>query len=200
MDLLELQWLWGPTSKISVKNQYMSRFPPPYSGQVPKLGQYIGTDNPSGTAVVLSADIIYYVPIVISYYTILDLIGIYLAASEAGKNFVLGIYPFERGVLGKILVETDPISTGSTGYLSFSISLALSPGVYAFAFNTNLTSATIRRSSVSRTILPEADGTEIAINTHYRETQTYDGTLPTTPSGLTLSTSDAPRIIARVRE
>ncbi len=199
MDLIQVQWVWLTTRKKTVRNFYMAIYPPPFTGQLPQRGHYIGTYDPTNSSFAPTADTIYYVPIIIPYQIVLDLIGVKVDVAEANKNCKLGIYPIERGYLKDIILQTDEISLGTNDFKSEAIEVVLSPGAYVFAFVTDATgTAEIREVGVNVSLLPEPATAASAIYPYYAESLAYASCLPVTPGTLTLTQGSCPRILARV--
>ena len=198
MDLMEIQGIWGPTAKWRKRKHYMPTEPVPFHGQMPQRGQYIGTYSPVGSAIVLAADTIYYVPILIPYPMTLDLLGVYITTIEAGKFVKIGIYPMNRGVIGDLIDSVDPISLGVADLQTGSIQVALAAGAYMFAVLSNATgTGAVRKNSVLLPLLPDSSGVGSLVSNHYQESLAYASGLPTSPGTLTITTADSPRIITR---
>ncbi len=185
------------TAGLSLKPNYMLVYNEPLYGNMPQVGEYMATYSSHLSNTAFVADRVYYVPIVISYTLKIDRLGIYVTTGLADNSVLMGIYSFERGILGAKLVETDEVSVATAGLKEGTVNVALPAGVFMFALLLE-GGIRIRKNTVDIALMPHTAATETSNMTHYYESQAWASGLPTTPSSLTLSAGDTPRIWGRV--
>ena len=139
-----------------------------------------------------------YIPIVIPYTVFLSELGIEITTTDPSKRAELGVYSAENGiVLAK--VYSNLLSLNTFGYRMTPCALALAPGLYFLAFNTDSSSAIFVESRESHSILGHSSIDFSVPNTCYVEANTFSNGMPNSAGDISLSSIRVPRILARLK-
>lgn len=139
-----------------------------------------------------------YIPIIIPYPLYITELGITITTLEDGTFAEIGVYSAENGVVLDKLYS-NVMSLNTLGYRHTPCTIALAPGLYFFAFNTDSSSATFKMSRLAHMLLGHSSVDLNSPNTCYTEAIDYSSGMPDSAGDISLSSIRVPRILARIK-
>jgi len=125
-------------------------------------------------------------------------LGIYIEVLDASSRAEIGIYSAEQGVV-KDLIYSNLLSLNTRGYRFTPAAVALAPGLYFFAYNSESSTAELRMSRPSIMLLGHSNPDHYTPNTCYIESNTFSNGMPSSAGDISLSSARVPRILARIK-
>ncbi len=129
---------------------YIPKFDPPLSGRQVVIGQYIGTYLQSSTGFQPIGKRVYYIPVQIPYNLRLVEFSVYITTIDDDAQAKLGIYAFERGIIGKSIYN-NTIALNTLGVRAVGANIVLGAGTYMFIYQGEVTAAQVKRIIASTT-------------------------------------------------